>query len=403
MSLFKYKSEFKEEFSLSSVIKIFKLHKLFIILFVTISVIGTIIYSYIIPEIYISETTLIPPDDAATGGGLTSFLQSLSGGISFGGIGQPNKIQLFQEFLKSREVAKIITDTLKLKNNPKFSKLTDEALYNVVGSMIDVVVKRTGIIIISASTGTSYFPVKSEKTEAAKFAAEIANSAVIALDKLNREKSTSRSHKKRLYIEKVLAQKTVELDSIDNKMEAFRKNNKVLSLDDQSRSVLSTAINISSELVKTEIDYNLKLQEFDVNSPAAKLYKEKINNLKNQYQKSQKGGVGSIDEYSIPLNSVPALIREYANLVRAQKVLEQVKLYLETQRYQESIQEESDVPTVEVLDKALPPVRRFSPDRKMMILLAIFISGLFSLSIVTGYALRKGMIYLKNENNTNKV
>ena len=346
----------------------------------TISVLAIGVYSYIIPEIYVSETTLLPPEDSGSGGGLTSFLQSLSGGVNFGNIGQPNKIQLFQEFLKSRSVAKLIVDTLKLRNNPKFQFPNEEILYNSVGSMIDVVVKRTGLIIITASTSTSYLPNKAEKTEASQLSANVANAAVVALDQLNRQKNTTRSHRKRIYIEKMLALKKIELDSLDSKTEEFRRNNKVIAIDDQSQAVLTSAISLSKELAIAEIELNMKLQEFEPTSPMIKLYREKIANLRNQYQKTQKGGIGSEDEYSIPLNSVPSLIRQYANLVRTQKVLEQVKLYLETQKYQEAIQEESDVPTVEVLDAARPPLRRFSPDRKLMILLAFVLSGIISMS-----------------------
>jgi uncharacterized protein involved in exopolysaccharide biosynthesis len=67
-------------------------------------------------------------------------------------------------------------------------------------------------------------------------------------------------------------------------------------------------------------------------------------------------------------------MKEYANLIRDQKILEQVKLFLETQKYQESIQEESDVPTVEVLDSAQIPKIRISPNRKIMLVLAFFLS-----------------------------
>ena len=150
-------------------------------------------------------------------------------------------------------------------------------------------------------------------------------------------------------------------------------------------------------MAKAEIDLNLKLQEYEANSPSVRLYREKLNNLKSQFQRMQSGGIGSSDEFSIPLKDVPALIRNYTNLVRSQKVLEQVNLYLHTQKYQEGIQEESDVPTVEVLDKATPPLRRFSPDRKQMVILAFIISSILALSIITAFAFYKGRLYLKKE------
>jgi uncharacterized protein involved in exopolysaccharide biosynthesis len=69
----------------------------------------------------------------------------------------------------------------------------------------------------------------------------------------------------------------------------------------------------------------------------------------------------------------------YLNLVRDIKILEQVNAYLESQRMQESIQEERDVPTIQVIDPALAPEKRSAPSRVWMVLLGGAVSFLIGI------------------------
>ncbi len=384
-----------QEFSLGTLFKLLKYHKK--VFLITVSVITVIIgiFSFITPEEYESTATIIPPDDAGNVGGLTSFLQSLSGGISLGGVTQPSRIQLFQEYIRSREVAKTIVDTLKLRSHPWFEVPNEELLYWNVSQLLKVEIKKSGLIQITSRVGTPYFASKKDKEEAKRLSADIANAAIASLDLLIQRKTVSKAKRKRQFIERMLIEKKAVLDSIDSQLEKFRQRNKIIEIDEQSKVILGSAVTVGAELAKAEIELSLKQQEFEPTSPMLKSFREKVDNLRKQYQKIQRGGISSGDDFSIPLNEVPTLIREYTNLIRDQKILESVNMYLETQRYQEAIQEQSDVPTVEPLDKAHPPLLRVSPNRKIMILLTILISSIFTITGIIIYGFRKGQIYLR--------
>ncbi|MCX7735287.1 MAG: Wzz/FepE/Etk N-terminal domain-containing protein [Candidatus Kapabacteria bacterium] len=392
----KNKQEFtNQEFSIGTLLNLLKFHKKIFLIIVSAITLIVAIYSFIAPEEFEATASIIPPEDAGAVGGLTSFLQSLSGGISIGGVNQPSKIQLFQEYLKSREVAKTIVDTLKLRNHPWFEVPNEELLYWNVSQLLKVEIKRSGLILITTRIATPYFASKKDVEQAKKLSADIANSAIAALDLLNQRKTISKAKRKRQFIERMLVEKKTILDSIDSELEKFRQKNKVIEIDEQSKVILGSAVTVGAELAKAEIELSLKQQEYEPNSPMLKPFREKVENLRRQYQKIQRGGISSSDDFSIPLNEVPTLIRVYTNLMRDQKILESVNMYLETQKYQEAIQEESDVPTVEPLDKAHPPLLRVSPNRKIMILLAALISSILTFTGIVIYAFRKGKIYVK--------
>ena len=243
------KSEFKEEFSISTIFKIIINKIKFILFFVVIFCALVLFYSYIEPQQYRAQASLLPPEDAAGMGGFGAFLQSLSGGLSIGAGGQPNKLILFQEILKSREVAKKIADLTGLAKKQEFSKDTNlEPLYSMISNMLFVEIRKSGLIVISGITSTEYFSGRKEKDEAAKLAADVVNASIKGLDMLNREKSVSKAKRKKQYIERVLVEKKLLLNSIDSTLEQFRLEHKIIGLDDQSKAVMNNAISIGSEI-----------------------------------------------------------------------------------------------------------------------------------------------------------
>lgn len=400
--LLKNSQNIKEEFSLYSIYQVLKLNKKFISFFVCGFLILVFLYSFITPYKYETTASIIPPENSGNTGNLASFLQTLSGSISMGAIGQENKVLIFSEILKSRELAKYIADSCHLRDKKNFQVPNDNILYNLIISSIEVQIKRTGLINIIVTLSTPKFPSPEDKEETAQLTAEIANKAIEGLDYITRKKSVSKAKRKRTFIERVLLEKKKVLDSLDRQIEEYQKNHKLLALDEQTKAIITSAAGIGSELAKAEIDLAIRQQEYEPNSPLIKAFQSSVNTLRQQYQRIQTGGIVSGDEFSIPLSNVPSLIRNYSNLIREKKIQEQVNLYLETQRYQEAIQEESDVPTVEPLDKAEVPTERMSPNRTFMLVLGFIIAISFACFIVIIFSFIKGMLYLnkevKNEN-----
>ncbi|TAL70666.1 MAG: hypothetical protein EPN82_01715 [Bacteroidetes bacterium] len=387
----------KEELSLRIIFRLIRLNRKFTFIVTGCVVIFTLILSFIVPYEYEATATVLPPEETGGNAGLSSFLQSLSGGLTVPGLSQGNKLELLADITKSREVAKFINQKLNLKSSPIFKGADDEAIVKAIDNILEVRVNRNGLIVVSAVVGTGYFSNSKSKNEAAKLSAQIANAAVEGLDYLNRRKNVSKARKKRIFIERVLVDNKLKLDSIDNALESFQKKNKVLALDEQTKAILENAVNVGSELSKSEVELSLLTQDYDINSPKVKAYRNKVKDLQEQYRRTQLGGLVPRDNISIPLTNVPTLVKLYTNLVRDQKIMSQVILYLETQKYQEAIQEESDIATVETLDKAEIPYDRLSPDRKFMLIIGL-IFGLFG-SVI--YLLSKGFIignlYIKRQ------
>jgi uncharacterized protein involved in exopolysaccharide biosynthesis len=294
-------------------------------------------------------------------------------------------------------VAEHIVEECELKKNKDFKFENDDVLYDVVRNIIEVESNRSGLMFVNATIATHYFPSSTDKELAAELSSKIANSAVDGLNNLNREKSNSKAKKKKEFITNVLNENLRKIDSIDAEMEKFQQDNKVVAIDEQTAAILENAVGIGVELSKAEVEFGIAQQEFENNSPILKSYQRKVEDLRKQYEKTQIGGLIPTDKFSIPLENVPKLIRKYTTLMRDQKILTQVIMYLETQKHQETIQEESDIPMFQVLDPAFPPYKKASPSKLIMLVLAFFLSLFFSITWVTLIAFKKGQLYIQKK------
>lgn len=330
-------------------------------------------FSFIMPYTYKSSTTIMPPEQKAGAGGLSSLMQAAPISIGLGGAESNRGSLLFAEILRSRTLLLGVADTLKLRDTPFFNGMNDEELVKDLDSRIAVDTRKTGTISVDVQISTGWFPFGDKTTQAAKTAADVANACRIVLDRLNREKTVTQARRSRQYIERVIASNRALIDSLQGVQEKFQKENKIIALDEQMMAIVQNAVMVGTELAKAELELAMVQQDFQPSSQQTVLLQRKVEALRTQYDKVQRGGLVQTDGFSIPLENVPALTRTYTNLLRDLKIKEQLNAYLETQRMQELIQEAKDIPTVVELDAAVVPLKRASPSRVLMAALTLLL------------------------------
>ncbi|MGB9701486.1 MAG: hypothetical protein ACPL1A_02030 [Candidatus Kapaibacteriota bacterium] len=354
------------------------------IILITILVVA-ILFSIISPYQYESDASIMPPKQQNSSFNLSSILQSsgLSGLSGLGGMQQSNLSLLYTSVLKSRSVTNFIIDSLKLTNTSFYKDIPRYKLNEVISDALDAIVDKSGVIFLTASVRTGLFPSKVLKDSAALLSSQIANTAIIGLDYVLRQRNNSISTKTKDFIGKEIENYSTKLDSIQYEMEKFQENNKVLEIEEQTKAIVLQANQLATELAKAEVELNITKNLYSDNAQTVKTLEESYNILKNQFNKIQTGGLTSTDNFSIPLNKVPKLIREYTNLIREQKLYEQILVYLRTIYYQEAIQEKKDVPQIDILDWGLVPYKHTFPSYKMIfaftLLLELFVALIYLL------------------------
>lgn len=345
------------------------------------SVILFLILLFVYPISFEAPVTILPPEKNNQMGGLSGLLggEDLSSLIT-GGMSNANS-QLYMEMLKSRSASLYV---VRKHNLVKFydSRNEIEAARKLSEKLI-IDINKEGIIKLSVNTSTSLFPMfTSEGDSIKKLSAMLSNSFVEALDLINREKLSSKAKRARVYIEAQLQQTKLLLDSAENSLMLFQKKNKTVSLPEQVKAAIDAAADLKTDIVKTEIELGLLQPNLREDSKTLLTLRSKLQELRNQYNKMEMGN----QDYLVAFKDVPEIGRELAKLVREVKIQNEVYMLLQQQYFKERIQENRDLPTIEVLDEAIPPLKASSP----RLIFSTVMGGVFIFLLMS-------LLYIANE------
>jgi uncharacterized protein involved in exopolysaccharide biosynthesis len=320
------------------------------------------------PVTYKSPATVLPPENNDQMGDLGSLLAGNDFSNFLTGSFSSATSQLYMEILKSRSAAEYV-----VRKHNLTEYFDEDNIYKAAKELndyLEVELNKEGIIKISVEVSTSVIPLLlDDKDTVREFAAALSNSFVEALDKINREKLSSKAKKAREYIENQLLLTRSQLDSVENELMTFQERNKAVSLPEQVNAAIDAAAKLKSEIVQTEIELGLMQSNLREDNKTLIAMRNKLEELESQYNKMELGS----QDYLLAFKEVPELGKQLATLLREVKIQNEVYLLLQQQYYKEKIQENRDIPTVEVLDEAIPPLKASGP----RILLSTITGGIF--------------------------
>jgi tyrosine-protein kinase Etk/Wzc len=341
------------------------------------------------PVTYRAPATILPPENDNQTSSLSSLLSGQDfSGLLTGGLSSANS-QLYMEILKSRSAAEYV-----VRKNNLIDYYNEENIYEAADELtkhLDVEINKEGIIKLSVGVSTSVIPlVFDDKDTVKEFSAKLANSYVEALDSINREKLSSKAKKAREYIESEILKTSAVLDSVENALMNFQERNKAVALPEQLSAAIDAAAELKAEIMKTEIEIGLLKSNLREDSKELIAVREKLEQLREQYNQMELGN----KDYLLAFGEVPELGKELATLLREVKIQNEVYTMLQQQYYKEKIQENKDLPTVEVLDEAIPPLKATSP----RVVFSTIAGGLFVfllMSFVVILSEKKTLSYVK--------
>ena len=358
------------------------------------TIIGTavIIFFYlwlISPITYNAPATILPPAEADQISGLGSLLSGSGVGDFLTGKLTPGNSQLFLQMLKSRTAAEYV-----IRKNSLVEFYGVENEYEAIKKLqsdLGLDLSKEGIITVSVNVSSCLVPKLFANIDSIKnLSASISNSFIEALDSINREKVSYRAKRSREYIEYQLIQTKSELDSAEYKLMEFQKENKTIALPEQLKSSIESVAKLKSEMVNLEIEIGLLQQNLTPDNKTLVTLRKKLNELKKEYNKFD---IDS-DDYLLAFSDVPELGMELAKLLRTVKIKNEVYILLQQQYYKERIQENRDVPTVDVLDEAIPPKKQIAP---RLIYSTIVGSGFVMLLVFLFFIIKEKKIIIFNK------
>lgn len=343
---------------------------------VVISFIGSLIISLLLPKIYASTTSLLPPQQEGTlqsGMAAAQFAGTL-GVLGGGFLGMKSPADLWIGILKSETIRDAVIVRFNLVE--VFGVKTLEEARNVLIQRVKITKSKEDIISITV------------EDKDPKRAAGLATAFVEELDKFNKNIVMTSGGRMRAFVEKRLTEAQEGLSRTEEAVKDFQNKNSAVKLDDQSKAIIEAIGTLKGQLMAKEVELQTFLSYATPNNPRSEILKAEIGELRQGLREMEEGKRGnhpSPKSIFIPTARIPDLLLQYARLLRDAKI--QLTLYeLMTQQYEMArIQEAKDSPTVQVLDVAKVSEKKIKPKRKQIVLLSIF-SSMF-ISVILAFLL----------------
>jgi tyrosine-protein kinase Etk/Wzc len=315
-----------------------------------------IILLFIYPRTYQATVSILPPEQENSLGGFGALLGNGDFSNLLGGGLSSASSQLFVEILKSRTAALYV---VRRNNLVKFFNAEDDIeSAEKLQKNLNTDISKEGIVNINVDVKSAFLPlIFSDSDSLKRLSAVLSNSFVEALDSINREKLSSKARNARVYIEGQIKETKILLDSAETALMNFQSKNKTIAIPEQVKAAIDASAQIKSEIIQTEIQLGLVKSDVSESSRLVLALNKKLQELKEQYSQFENGS----EDYLLAFKDLPTLGKNLAGLLREVRIQNEVYVLLQQQYYKEKIQENKEIPTIEILDEAIPPKKPVAP------------------------------------------
>lgn len=333
--------------------------------------------SLILPKTYRATAVVVPPNDQDRFSpfALFSEISELPTGLFGQGA---NPISMFRAILESRTLLTNVAEKFDLQ---KFYDVEDiEKTIEELASSTEIEVTEESTIRISVSVKTPFLPDSLEEDYAKKTSARLTNEFVTQLDIINRSLSNQQSRSNRLFIEQRHREVMKNLAASEDSLMNFKEKYGVIALEEQVIASIEIASIYESELGIAEMKYNVLKSTVGKNNPEVKRTKLEIEQLKKKISSIYSNDSDSeIDSKSnnkfFPLFvDIPELGKDYIRAERDMRVQDLIFKFITQELEKAKIEEARDTPTVQIIDFAIPPIKKHAPTRSLLVLFATFLS-----------------------------
>lgn len=268
-----------------------------------------------------------------------------------------------------------VADSFNLtqKYNKKNIELTLRKLRKHVGINLD----DEGTLTVFAEGETSWFPSAESKEEARTLARDMTNFIIERLDQMNKRLRSERGRNSRIFIERRYHQNLEELEQAENVLKEFQEAHGILSMPEQTMATIQTGAEIKAQVIAKEVEMKMLLETVGPGHSEylnSKLAYDVLDRKYNDFKSADSRG----RDIFIPFEEIPNLGMQYLQLFREVMLQQKLLEFILPQYEQAKIQEAKDTPSLQILDKAIKPIRKHRPKRAMIVIFFTFLSILGS-------------------------
>jgi uncharacterized protein involved in exopolysaccharide biosynthesis len=287
--------------------------------------------SFLIPNSYTASAVLLPP---TRNQGILSLLPGIEGASELGraiGLGVEHDTDLYVGVLRSRTINRALVDRFRL-----------DSLYHARDR------ERAGRTLTSHTsiTLTSEGFVRVAVTEhGSQLAADLANAYVDELDRFLRLNTNSSARRSRVFLEQRLDETHQTLAAAEDSLRDYQVSQRMPAVGAEVERTANAAADLMAQKALREIELGTLESVARSSNPRAE-------ELRNE-----------IRQFDSEIAKIPPASLGVARLFREVKIQEKILMVLTEQYENARVMELRDLPSVEVVDRAMPPERKSRPRR----------------------------------------
>jgi len=337
--------------------------KRFIVRFVLAVALLAVVVAFILPVRYQAKIVLLPPEQNTSisstlmgqmgNMGSLGSLASLAGGT----LGLKNPADMYVSFLTSRTVEDSVIQRFHLMDEYHAKRMSD-ARKELERRTTIVAGNKDGLIRISLDDPNP------------KRAAELANGYVDEFRRLSASLAITEAARRRLFFEQQLQETKDKLTQAEEAMTKTEQSTGVLQIDSQARSLIESAAGLRAQVVAKQVQIEGMRAFATDDNPSLILAKQQLAALQSQLEQlaGSKRDPGS--DINLSKGRVTQAGMEYLRRYRELKYEETVFELLAKELEIAKLDEAREGSIVQVVDAAVPPDRRSSPHRLLIVLIS---------------------------------
>lgn len=345
--------------------------KLFIILFVGAVAVLSVVISLLMRNKYTANSKLLPPQQSQSMS-TTAMMSQLGPLAALAGstLGLRNPSDIYVSMLKSRTVEDNLVDRFHLMEVYKAKKQSDAR--RSLEDRTLVVNGKDGVISISVE---DYDPNR---------ASEITNGYVEELEKLTKVLAVTEADKRRIFFEREVKMSMDDLANAEVALKQTQEKTGMIMLTPQATAIIEEVTSLRAGIAAKEVEIQAMRSFATSENPDLLRAEQEVAAMRVQLSKLEHGRASAAD---VPVENVPAAGLEYLRKLRDVKYHEALFELLAKQYEAAKIDEARDSLLVQQLDKAVPPDRKSSPYRSLIVLGSTFFATL--LAVLLAFALER--------------
>ena len=331
-----------------------------ILLICLVTAILTSLAVLLIPNKYTGRTRLLPPQQNQSMASMMLGQLGPLAGLAGKDLNLKNMNDAYVAMLKSRTLAEGIVKEFDLQKRYKSEKLQDA---------LDQLEKNTRVSLNRDNT----IDVEVSDRDPAT-AAKMTNAYVDGLLRISRNLAITEASRRRLFFESQLKTVRDDLALAESELRKVQERTGLIEPNTQARSIVMAVADLRAQIAAREVQLSAMRTFATENNPDYIQLQREIAALRTQLARLQKDKNLGEGDTQIATKAVPEVGLEFVRKLRDVKYNETLYEVLSKQYEVARIDEAKDAAVIQVLDPAVIPERKSSPQRTLIVLLVTIVT-----------------------------